>query len=138
MAKEELFPREYRHEFVVKTIKGLLDNDLEFQFPHTKKEEDKKFHERIYYKAVHDMTDYMKPNITKEERNALEDSLFFDFSNFIMSGIIGAKHPKDLSDHAHSEIKKISDRLDSTNKLLNQIMLFLKGIEDKLDEGKKK
>lgn len=130
---EDLFPQEFRHETVQKVIRAWVSDELELTF--FPKEKDKEGRAAVTDKTrslMHSIEKYVSDGLTKEQRSQIEQSIFNDYVFMKKFHWIDYKRKQDV---ISGEYQSINDRIDSTNKLLGQAMIYLKGLEQKLDKA---
>jgi hypothetical protein len=123
----ELFTAEFRHEQVIRFIRGLIEGSMKIQ-PSSNQAVIQSIAELIT-----DLTRYVSGKLKGEELDAMEQKLFqwlavLKITNALDEGI--------TSTHVEREIKALHLRIDSTNMLLLEVMTILKEFMKSFDKEK--
>ena len=123
----ELFTAEFRHEQVIRFIRGLIEGSMKIQ-PSSNQAVIQSIAELIT-----DLTRYGAGKLKGEELDAMEQKLFqwlavLKITNALDEGI--------TSTHVEREIKALHLRMDSTNMLLLEVMTILKEFMKSFDKEK--
>jgi hypothetical protein len=124
----ELLPAEYRHEVVGKFVKDFLEGRIKLYMPSTEKDVERLA--IVIDEITRLMTEYCSGKYHGEQLSQLEQQIFKVLT--VLRGYKLVEDQKVNISAIEQEIKRIDARIDSTNKLLKEILAVLKELLKRL------
>lgn len=119
---DEVFSTEFRHDVVMKFVKGLVDGSIKIETDGRSKE-GKELIARYASQIVNDVNKYVSRRVDGESLDDVEHRIFSIIA-ILRSGNVLIDEPS--TSQVEEEIKRLHAKIDSTNSLLAEILRILK------------
>lgn len=125
LEKEDLFPVQFRHEQVVKFVRGLVEGSIILTTPSKSNLELYDFALRTQNEILNAINKYVSGKLRGQELENLEQELFSKYAALKVCGVL---EEKVTQTQLEKDIHGLHSRLDSISTLLLDLVTILKGI----------